>query len=1024
MIDGLPNEPLEILRRERSEIAPFIGAGLSPVASTSTLVDAIRKGAESLGLICEADDLLSLSRLLAAELGDAQARQVVAAAVRSLPSRSTPTLEVLARCASRVIATFNYDDAIEQAIIATGRTPKPLLPNTAEVFRDPSEGEVLVVHLHGSAMEPETLILPGILTEVLNEDDVFKGALRHLWLRHRIVYLGFRLGPAETHLRAALGWLVNGIRDVNKQLMFVPRSEYESRGEELEVLSGNPYFLPLPYPDTLDHRAVHSVALMIAPRNEPTSDVVSRRAPSPVPYFLPPPIVVGAEIAEAEVPERTLQALASRLGRSRRILIDGQGGMGKTQLLRALGPSWDSSHEPLYAPLDRLAAILDEDEESVLVQFARFVSHAEGFRDGAPRPTLERLETGRFAFLLDGLDEVAARKRAAVAEVVVDVAAIWDQHAFLVASRPVGVEGIFTRQGFEIARLNPSADWGRTYLRYRGISEDRTREALEQLGEAGSELIAVPLQAAHVGESLVAEMDVPTSPTDFAIRISRDLVAREAGRRGWSAVRLAAGLERLAFASTFADVREISEEELAAICRLDVPAGRLRSVLVEAGLMTEVGDSGLTFPTRTQREGLAASMALRSGDLVGLLERVAVIEDGEVRSRPLLEQVLDWIWEGAPEDLNDRLLDLDPSRYLRASRSEVSGDLLDRALHRLWHSRAAHKRLLSVDEDQRSGSLEAVLREASGEHPEVISRHRGVWETFMDDPRPRVRANAIFLLSISGESGRATLGEQLRLEDDDRAVRLEALDAVARLRSDTARVRSNDAVALIWQTLLRFPADRYRYAQAMIEVAGYDQMNWVADAVLSVAPSPVSVEHLLSWLDLPSAIGRLERARFDHGTAEIVAAGILGSWHVSAWTAPFAERFFLAVNWPPALRTTDQELDETLPGVAFSGIRAERLGELKEKFPEQLRAARARVQKLDPGIPREAVEFTMGRTCLFRRSHLPNPVTRPDLLEELEAQQGSETLPRGLDEMATIAEEFGPLPSDDDHPPRVPGVGQ
>lgn len=1010
MIDDLPNEPLEILRQRRSEVAPFIGAGLSPVASTSNLMVAVRERAEAEGVQVDADDLLVLTRQLADELGRDGASQLIATAVQCSPTASSPTLEVLARCTSRVIVTFNYDDAIERAILATGQTPRPLLPNTAEVFRDPPEGEVVVVHLHGSAHEPHTLVLPGLLTEVLNEDDVFKGALRHLWLRHHVVYLGFRLGPAETHLRAALGWLVNGIRDVNRQLMFLPRSEYESRGEELQVLRANPFFIPVPYSDTPDHRAVHFVALLIAPRNEPTDDVVPRRAQPPVPYFLPPQMkVVGedADLESATTPEGTLRLIGDRLARARRVVVDGQGGMGKTQLLRALGASWNPPHEPLYAPLDRLAAILDDDEP-ITAGFARFVAHGEGFNERTPRPTLERLETGQFAFLLDGLDELAVPRRPAVASAVAEVAAIWEQHVFVVASRPIGVEGLFTQQGFEVVRLEPSTDWGRAYLKRRGVSDERINETVGPLGDVASEMIAVPMQAAHVGESLVRGMEVATRPIDFAVRISHDLVAREAGRRGWSAATLATGLERLAFALTFADVREASEEELAAICQLDVDRARLRSAMVEAGLLREIGESGLNFPTRTQREALAASLVLRSRDLMGLLLKVAVIEsEDEVRPRPFLEQVLDWIWESAPTELQPRLFDLDPGRSLRVFPSEMSADLVDRALGRIWRSHMARDRPLSADDDRTLESLASALRVASGNHRDVVIRHRTVWEAATSDPRPAVRANAVFLLSSTDDSGSTGVTDWLRLDDDDRSVRLEALDAVARLKkAGTAR--------LIWETLVRFPADRYHYAQAMIDAARGDDIAWVADAVLSVAASPASIERLLGSLDLPTAIQCLERARLDRSTAEAMAAGILGSWPVESWTGDLAERYFLAVDWPPKLRPSDGRLDEAFPGVADSRTRGDRLRQLREVFSEGFIRAHAKAESLLPGIPKEAVEFEMGRSSVVHRSHVPNRTVRPieaNGQEDSEAHEMAlEKLPGRLQDVAAITNDFGLVP--------------
>jgi hypothetical protein len=1011
LIEQLPAAALSALREGRAQIAPFIGAGLSAAASSDSLVAAVSAQARGDGLDLAAGDLLSAAGELEGKLGLERTRELFAAAVRSRPARSTPTLEVLARCRSRVIATFNYDDSIERAILATGQVPRPLLPNTAEVFRDPAEGEVGVVHLHGSALEPETLVLPGRLTEALNEDDPFKGALRHLWLRHLVVYLGFRLGPAETHVRAALGWLVAGIRDVEPQLMLLPRSEFEARGEELEVLAANPFFSPVPYPDSPDHRAVHLVALVIAPRNEPTTDVLARRAPQPVPYFLPPPIsIAGAALELAgEGPREVLASLGAQLARSRRIVLEGVGGMGKTQLLRALGASWDrAAQEPLYLALDRLPSILDQ-EEPLAIAFARFAAGAEGFREGAPRPSYERLETGRFAFLLDGFDELAPARRGAVAAALAEVAATFSQHVFILASRPALAEVQLTQGGFQLLRLEPSSEWGRRYLAHRGLAEEQIGAAIAMLGGAAGELLGVPMQCAYLGERIIAGEELPSRPIDFAAQMHRDLLAREAARRGWPAAALSSGLAKLAFALTFGDAEEASEGELGALSAIEVSPARLAAALLETGLMSETAHSRLAFPTRTQREALAASLVLESRDPAGLLARVAYLSvEGRPRPLPFLDALLDWVWESAPSAERERLFALDPQRSLRLHTAELSAEQLEFALDDLWRSHLARDRMLSSSGEGPRSSLAEALALLAERHPELIGAQREAWAAAAESGQASARANAIFLLAASERPGGETAPAWLRLEDPDREVRLEALEALCQLRRA-------GAAQLVWAALVRFPTDRYRFAIAMVEVAAAKELEWVADRALAVGASGELVERLLARIDLVTAVGALERIRRDSGAAALLAVGILGTWPVEHWSADLAERFFFALRWPPELVVPSEGFDEFLPGLAGAGVRDDRFAKLTQLFDSELERAKQRGATLDRGSVDAERSYAFqssfaGRMRLRREGALGSGAGPADELaaeEDLELQQAAlAALPRGLVEVAAIAEEY------------------
>jgi SIR2-like protein len=135
-------------------------------------------------------------------LGDLRAE--VAKIVSAGRPTSTPELESITRCPSRVILTANYDMSIETAVEATGRTPVTFWLDRAAAWALTADGEVHVVHVHGLASDPDTLVLPGSSTEALENDDRFKTVLRALVAPHPILYFGYAVGATETHLRAGL----------------------------------------------------------------------------------------------------------------------------------------------------------------------------------------------------------------------------------------------------------------------------------------------------------------------------------------------------------------------------------------------------------------------------------------------------------------------------------------------------------------------------------------------------------------------------------------------------------------------------------------------------------------------------------------------------------------------------------------------------------------------------------------------------------------------------------------------------
>ena len=107
----------------------------------------------------------------------------------------------------------------------------------ANALRPPLPGTVKVVHVHGSAADPPSIILPGRPTQLLTADDVFRTNVRALMQQSVVIYLGFSLGPEEFPLRDSVAWLTS-IPDGQLHILVIPADRAAERGAELEALTG------------------------------------------------------------------------------------------------------------------------------------------------------------------------------------------------------------------------------------------------------------------------------------------------------------------------------------------------------------------------------------------------------------------------------------------------------------------------------------------------------------------------------------------------------------------------------------------------------------------------------------------------------------------------------------------------------------------------------------------------------------------------------------------------------------------
>lgn len=793
--EGLPATFVSLVREAPERVLPCVGAGLSVPAGIRNLAEDVADAAASRGLSLDDRDLASVVAALEVECGVVETQRLIAGVVSSTPLVPTPTQKALALCPSRIVATFNYDNGLELAAEAVGRIPRSLIPGTAEAFRAPGADEFVVLHLHGAASHPSSIIMPGQTTEQLVTNEGFMRLLTALWAQHTVVYFGFSFAPTEIHLFEALDWLAENLGDADVQRLLLREPEVQQRSDQLARLVANPRFELVPYPDTPGHRAVLQAALLLGPRNDPAVDNVERLAPDPAAHFEHPallelapgvdPSAIQAETYRADWNMGAAWVTIPELLGIRRAVVIAAPGMGKTQLLRAAG----REHRPekaLLVPLKELAGLLDSEEDAIRA-FARLAVGARAFDESTPVPTRERLEDGAYMFLLDALDEVPPGRRAEVIAGVTAAAGRWPQHGYIVTTRPTVAAAELLETGFRSFRIVQSDGWAARYVQRRGVPDERLVD-LRTRAPTASRLMGNPTYAAAICEALIAGIDVSDRPIDLLLHPVRALSRLEAEKQGkprdayfaWLR-RLAVGLElRGRTDTTTAELAELhgpeAEESLSA-----------RERLVQAALLNDIPDR-TEFPQRTVQEALCADALLSCPDVVAVVRAVAAADlAGEEVLRGDIDHCLDQVWANATAEQRTALRTVDEYRWARTVRSDCEIAEAQAAFEVIWRWHREHRIWMDwATQGELRGAREALSMLATS-HPDVIRARRAELIAATRSSEPTERGNAVDVLTELGKDD-DTAGWLLPLLDDsNEVVRRFAAQTVSVLEVPEAR---------------------------------------------------------------------------------------------------------------------------------------------------------------------------------------------------------------------------------------------
>lgn len=195
------------LTRARETLIPFVGAGLAVDAgapSSAALIEALVTAA---GEPYQADmDFFATADRLASDLGEEWIQRQVAELVSQATLAPTPALMALAKTASGLIITTNYDDAIEVSAQEIGI---PVVSTTLRDFRPalkPPEGALVVVHLHGVASQPDSIVLTEASYQRILTDEAAQLVLRARGISGRLLFVGHSLAERERHIRRDVAW--------------------------------------------------------------------------------------------------------------------------------------------------------------------------------------------------------------------------------------------------------------------------------------------------------------------------------------------------------------------------------------------------------------------------------------------------------------------------------------------------------------------------------------------------------------------------------------------------------------------------------------------------------------------------------------------------------------------------------------------------------------------------------------------------------------------------------------------------
>jgi hypothetical protein len=866
-----------LVAQDRDHILPFVGAGLTLAAGAPAVPKLARDLASRTGVPFDPShpSLTVVTRDAEDKHGAGVVSQHVAEIFSGLRLRPTPALTALCGTPGRRILTTNYDDAIERAARERGIEPITLLPNDVRIVDDrPAEGQLYVVHLHGIPDEPSSIVLPGATTHGLADDQVFERFVSSVMAPRILLYLGFSLGPGESHLHDIVRWLGARPSHAQRQYLLLDQAQIDRRREQLEEISTYRNVTVVAYEADAEHTAVERVAVTLAPR-----------ADEELAWVRPPLLRESGDDDEESLRRRItgfdyemagageIEDPADVLAEPRSLIVGGPG-LGKTTLLKKL-PLFDPAR-PYAIGFLRDFRTADPPERAI----ARLLR-------GVP---VETLDAGGALLELDGLDEVDEELEDDAVIALTAAMRRWPHHTWVISARPGLPADVLAAADLPRFRLFASRRWARVYLRTRAVPPDRVSRALLD-GYGLGDLIAIPAFAKRLADRLLSDDHAEVTPLELLVEQQYEAARIEANRHRHTTASLADWLCSVAVALELRGRASAPTAELATLQGPDeLSADTARRRLVEVTLLADVPGS-TAFPAKTLQEGLVADATLRSRDLVTTVHEIAVAHvAGADRLRDDMEMTLDLVFEHAEHDVRRHLRKLDPLRWARTVSTRGTEDDAREAFNLLWSWHADCNLAFALGGESGLRSTRQAITEITRRWPQVVENHRDEFERDLHDTAAGKRLRALMVLGGLPYDDHTVdwLIPMLR----DGAPRVFELAAVIAGRLYVAEARDD----LIGVLDAREERVRISALRALVEIAPVEDLPDIAARVKVHTDLRPVAKRLDERLDLDTGIA-LVRARSDmNETTAWLVDRLIDTAHPAAWTPARVAALMAACN--------------------------------------------------------------------------------------------------------------------------------
>ncbi|HEX6679299.1 MAG TPA: SIR2 family protein [Gaiellaceae bacterium] len=798
-----PREPeahLEVLSRSEF-VVPVVGSGINAgYPAGAALANELRRLGQEAGLDGDELEKLRDPRSIADELigkriinRDALLRHV-GEIYSAAPTETNPTLDALLDVRSRRVVTLNYDRSLEaradelkvdvDSLVLSADGARALAALEADADRD----KLVVVHAHGIATAPSTIVLDGEGYSSLENAPFFRDWLLTLVVSSRLLFMGTSLD--EQHILHELMRL--GLLHRRHMLVGTHGTIEALRASDRGALVPERYGVLLRGYD--DHDAVLELVERLG-RTAETETVVPPGGASPLPVVStrPPSSYVPTLMVEPHTAEDNFRAsylvtlglhppieIEQLVALGTRTLIEGLPGSGKSTLLLEIGSRQPGQVVPVLIRATDLDLVGDP-----RLLLTRWLKASQAFREGETLD-IARLEGEIFHFLIDGLDEVPNASQGQAASQIVGVAEAHPNHAFTVASRAVPATEAFASAEWLRVVLEPGGTWRQAYLEKRGVSWEELVGAAPLLADLRG-LLDLPFflsQTVDLYEDGAISssgdlLDLVSRFVDAALTDLGETLPAEAVRK-W--------LRQLALALLLAGRIDISLDEIAA----SLP-GELRSFgdetaiaerLATAMLLRATGNARYAFVHRIFGEALAAEALLElEPHASGVLDVAAPAVTARIRGLRSDWLVPMTLAAFRSEDWRAALAERDALAAARATPLDAPIERRLEAARLIWRIYVEWRiwisdyRRMSIVEDEEVlarllnteglGELQAEIRTA-------ISR--GSRETI---------GNAIRVLATAGDGAIEPLLREVLESNDDYVLRRTAAIAARDLRLDT-----------------------------------------------------------------------------------------------------------------------------------------------------------------------------------------------------------------------------------------------